>query len=608
MTAKFLQCLMLLTLSLSCYGYLRMFMRSFRLPPEFALVCFLSAVALIMFVAGCFNILLLAAYMILVAGLVMAGLSAIRREKIKALFTPGMLLWLMLCAFSFFLVIGQVFYYVDDFSHWATVVKVLLKNDSFPTLKDKLVYFPKYPLGSSSLIYWFARVGGINSEWFQMLVQAVYISACLSLPAVFLSKKKRELTIGFVGCVVIAFAVLGANIELTSLYVDTLLPLVGLSGVWLHMYSRNSRECKPTVPLLILCCYAATVKESGIFFAVVIAILILVDSGDLKRGSRTALLLIAGIAAVKLLWSVHYKSTFGIDSSSGIELSIKGLFPGVADKQPGDVQTIIYGMLQVVCRPENLIPLLGLIAITLFTSYSCKEKNPYIKLIALGIVFYVLYCAGQTAMYILFMVRGEAIRLAAFDRYFASIQIFIVGYFLAIQLAALNNDLGTLLRRGGIMACYLLLAVITLSPNPDYFLRTEMRVPGFLSESSDSENFAWAKEQGGTVFWAALRSEYDRVRTQYRIPEGLTYTVFIAEDYSIETRLLTNYLLSSCGTYVVTDKELQENGKLSLSYEYYIVLEETETNMHFVQNNYGSTARAGYAYQVPISSQSMEQG
>ena len=80
------------------------------------------------------------------------------------------------------------------------------------------------------------------------------------------------------------------------------------------------------------------------------------------------------------------------------------------------------------------------------------------------------------------------------------------------------------------------------------------------------------------------------------MPQDLTYTVFIGEDYGIEVRVLTNYLLNSGGTYVVTNEMLESGQDLSLSYEYYIVLEETETNMAFVQEHYGKTERAAYTY------------
>ena len=83
---------------------------------------------------------------------------------------------------------------------------------------------------------------------------------------------------------------------------------------------------------------------------------------------------------------------------------------------------------------------------------------------------------------------------------------------------------------------------------------------------------------------------------QCKIPQGLTYTVFIGEDYGIEVRVLTNYLLSSAGTYVVTDEMLRSGQDLDVSYEYYIILEETQANTAFVREHYGKTDRAAYTY------------
>ncbi len=594
MAGKLLQCLMLLCLALACYGYLRFFMRAFRLPPEFALVSFLSALALAMFTAGCLGLLLPAAYILLALGAALGLMSLLRRESLRPLFSPSMLLWLLLCALSLYLVFGQKFYYVDDFSHWATAVKTLLRNDAFPTPADKLIYFPDYPLGSSVLIYWFARMSGINSEWFQMLVQAVYISACLSLPAAFLPKDKKAGALGLVLWAAAALGILGANIELTSLYVDTLLPLVGLAGVWLHLYGRK-RELPTLLPELILCCYTVTVKESGIFFAAVMIVLELLDGRDKKSALKGALLLALGTAAFKLLWSLHYKLTFG-GSSGGFELSLAGLFPGYADKLPGDVQTIVTGMLQTVCRPVSLLPALALLALTLLLGWSGGQRKRHVKLCLLGLAAYAIYCLGQGAMYILFMPRGEAIRLAAFDRYFASILIFLCGYLLALALEALGESPRPLAYRGGLALLCALLSLLVLSPQLKYFVRTEKRVPCFLAQTDELLDLDWARQAGKPEFWASIRSEYDRVIDQCRIPEGLTYTVFIGEDYGIEVRVLTNYLLNSAGTYVVTDEMLRSGGDLDVSYEYYIILEETQANRAFVEEHYGKTDRAAYTY------------
>ena len=58
MTDRLLQCLRLLALVLACYGWLRFWMRCFRLPVELALPVNLCALGLGLFAAGCLGILL----------------------------------------------------------------------------------------------------------------------------------------------------------------------------------------------------------------------------------------------------------------------------------------------------------------------------------------------------------------------------------------------------------------------------------------------------------------------------------------------------------------------------------------------------------------------
>ena len=592
MIEKLLQVLCLLGLVLACYGWLRFWMRRFRLPVELALPVSLCALGLGLFVAGCLGILLPVSWLLLALGVALAGYSLWKREGIRPLLTPGLLLWLLLCGLALYLVFGQVFYYIDNFSHWATAVKVLLARDAFPTAADYHIYFPKYPLGSSVLVYWFARMAGINSEWFQMLCQAVLIAACLSAPLALVPREEKKIW-AWVLWTFFALCVVGCNIELTSLYVDNLMPLIGLAGVCLWLYGRENREI--FLPLLILCCYVVTVKQSGIFFAVVLILLALLDSPEKKAGLKRSAVLAAAVAAVKLLWSTHVKAAYG-DSSGGIKLSLAGLLPGFADKTPEDVSTIIRGMLQTVCRPETLLPVLALLLCALLLSRRCQSRGRFARLALIGGAFWLLYCLGQGAMYIFFMPRGEAVRLAAFERYFATLQIFTLGYFLLL-IGQETQELAVSRRWAFAGVCGLCaLCLLMLAPSPKYFLRTEQRVPCFLAETNEQLDLDWARTQGKPEFWASIRSEFDRVIDQYHIPQGLTYTVFIGQDYGIEVRLLANYLLSSAGTNVCTDAEIPEKGMDCKTFDYYIVLEETEANRAFIQNTFGTADRAAYTY------------
>lgn len=592
MAEKLLQCLRLLALVLACYGWLRFWMRRCRLPVELALPVSLCALGLALFVAGCLDLLLPASWLLLALGVALAGYSLWKREPLRPLFTPGLLLWLLLCGLALYLVFGQLFYYIDNFSHWATAVKVLLARDAFPTAADHHIYFPKYPLGSSVLVYWLARMAGIYSEWFQMLCQAVLIGACLSAPLA-LAPKGKKAGWAWTLWAVFALCVVGCNIELTSLYVDNLMPLIGLAGVCLWLYGRENRES--FLPLLILCCYVVTVKQSGIFFAAVLILLALLDSPEKKSGLKRSAGLIATVAAVKLLWSVHVKLAYGLPSG-GRGLSLAGLFPGFADKTAEDVSTIIRGMIETVCRLETLLPVLALLLCALLLSRNCRSKRRFVRLAVIGGAFWLLYCLGQGAMYIFFMPRGEAVRLAAFERYFATVQIFTAGYFLLlIGLELKERELNSRWHAAG-LAVLGVLCLLMLAPSPRYFLRTEQRVPCFLAETNEQLDLDWARARGKPEFWASIRSEFDRVIDQYHIPQGLTYTVFIGQDYSIEVRLLANYLLSSAGTYVCTDAEIAEKGMECKTFDYYIVLEETEANMAFIRDTFGTADRAGYTY------------
>ncbi|MGN0982368.1 MAG: hypothetical protein ACI4O0_05715 [Candidatus Limivicinus sp.] len=593
MVEKLLQCLRLLALVLACYGWIRFWMRRFRLPVELALPVSLSALGLALFAAGCLGLLLPVSWLLLALGVALAGCSLWKREPLRPIFTPGLLLWLLLCGLALYLVFGQVFYYIDNFSHWATAVKVLLANDAFPTAADYHIYFPQYPLGSSVLVYWLARMAGINSEWFQMLSQAVLIAACLSAPLALAPRGKKA---GWAWALwtVFALCVVGCNIELTSLYVDNLMPLIGLAGVSLWLYGREEKGL--FLPLMVFCCYVVTVKQSGIFFAAVLILLALLDSPERKSGLKQAAGLIAAVAAVKLLWSWHTKRAFGLGSAGAGELSLAGLFPGFADKTGADVSTIIRSMAQTVCRPETLLPVLALLLCALVLSRNSQNRGRFVRLAVIGGAFWLLYCLGQGAMYILFMPRGEAVRLAAFERYFATLQIFTAGYFLLLTgLEQKERELNGRWHAAG-LAVLSVLCLLMLAPSPRYFLRTEQRVPCFLAETNEQLDLDWARAQGKPEFWASIRSEFDRVIDQYHIPQGLTYTVFIGQDYSIEVRVLANYLLSSAGTQVCTDAEIEEKGMDCKTFDYYIVLEETEANMAFIRDTFGTADRAGYTY------------
>lgn len=585
---RIVQVLQLTLTLLSLYGYLRFCMRAFRMRVELALPVVFAGIGLLTFISGLLGLLLPGALLLLAVGLVLAVRSFIKREALGQLISPGSVAFGLMALFSAYIVLGQVFFNVDDFSHWATVVKEMLYDNSFPTAEDALVYFPHYPLASSSLVYWFCTAAGIRSEWFQMLAQALLISACLaSLFALAPRGKGIKSALSYAALGIFALSVFCSNIELISLYVDDLLAVLGLAAI--AVWAAGRQEKRTLWPLMMICVFLSMVKQSGIFFALIPVAILLADRHSPAGGWKPALLVLLGLAAVELAWSLHVDAAF----PSAAEGASSAVFPGLAGKSREDVLTIISSMTATVLHPAKLLPLLAAAGLAMYMARYCGHRNTLISLAVSAAAVWLLYCAGQAAMYILFMERGEAVRLAAFERYFATIQCFSFGSLLLLvyELGCCRQGLG---RGAAALGLGVVLAVSALAPSPAALLRMEQRVPAIKDPEAALPDAA-KLEEDMPYFWAALRARYDSLIDRYDIPGGLTYTIYMKNDHGIEARLLSNYLLSSRGTFVCTDEQLEEKGGMGKTLEYYIVLEPSEANMSFIRDTFSSEFEAGYS-------------
>lgn len=125
------------------------------------------------------------------------------------------------------LVRGKIFTQIDNFTHWATVVKNMLSTDRFPSFQDPAIEFSSYPLGTAALLYYVCRMTS-RTEPVQMWTQAFFVLSAL-LPLFSCCKKNR----GIYGILVAVMAgfLLCYNVPMTELLVDTLMPLAGMATV-----------------------------------------------------------------------------------------------------------------------------------------------------------------------------------------------------------------------------------------------------------------------------------------------------------------------------------------------------------------------------------------
>lgn len=130
---------------------------------------------------------------------------------------------------------GKLFTHYDNFSHWAMVVKAIMRTNRFPNFTDKVIEFQEYPVGSALYIYYFTKLTH-KAEYVQMLAQ-VYMILVSIMPMFAVGKKNKAAAV-----IIVLFAnyMLVYNIKPTDMLVDTLLPLVSMSGLlYTIMYCRK---------------------------------------------------------------------------------------------------------------------------------------------------------------------------------------------------------------------------------------------------------------------------------------------------------------------------------------------------------------------------------
>ena len=152
-----------------------------------------------------------------------------QKNKHQKIIFPYCSLWtlcFMIIAILFFILsLFLKFDHFDNFSHWGIVVKNMLTNHRFPEARDMLIAFKDYPLGMSSLIYYFCLFLG-NNQGIMIMCQNVFIFSCFYAMFGIIEEKKRFLlyVILSTGCTFMIY--LNITIRIQNLLVDFILPLL----------------------------------------------------------------------------------------------------------------------------------------------------------------------------------------------------------------------------------------------------------------------------------------------------------------------------------------------------------------------------------------------
>ena len=568
----------------SMYGYTQYLVSKRKLKIELALPVLLSAIGAAVFLAGLLNVMKEVSALIFLFGAVFGVVSLKRRYALRELFTVGTVICAVMAAVLLFLTYGVKFTQYDNLSHWSVAVRLLVTENRFPNFEDTVVFFQSYPVGSASLMYYFAKITGIRSEWFYIWTQQI-ATVCFAGSLFAFCQKKKPVEYGATTLAVfcLLFCVPGFSI-LSEILVDELLACLGVAGAAVCLFYREDLQ-KLLFALVPINIFLVAIKNSGAFFASVLSVYFLflvVKSGKIKvHISFKSILAVISPFIVMYLWKQHVAFSFvsGMETKHSMSLdNFKHIF---AKKSPELISQVTESFLKRMFAFDNpfLIILIALLAALLIIKIRKLQIPQYKETVALIIGTYLIYMIGNYGMYIFSMPNYEASILACYDRYHMTGVAFVAGI-LFILLLEIYHAFGkgsspvkakTVLWR----AAYIAAAAVTV-----WFAITPV-----------ANSFKRASYEG------SKRQQLDSVVEKYRLDVSGNRSFAVIWDFndSDYTFFLTRYVLNTGNI-----KEIDPNtpGDLQAKirgYDYLVVPEHNAAIDAFLTQHFGNCSEDAYS-------------
>lgn len=525
--------LLLLVFFISNLGYWEFIRCKIEINKLFApslTICFQISV---LFFSGLLNILLISTYSLCAIGIVLF-LFYLYKEKVKFLkeyLTFGFVYLFISILIVILAVHGQLFTHYDNFSHWALVVKNMLLNNRYPNFEDIIITFQDYPLGSATFIYYFCKIVS-EEESIQMLAQA-YMMLAMILP-LYIYIKRNKILSTLILCIFTNY-IFCFNIQIHDLLVDTLLPLVA-AAITMYIFEECEKRDDRIVFLgfSLYLCTLLQIKNSGIFFAAILCVVLIIQTVRKKRNYIISILSVIFPFFTMYLWKKHCKYVFSNSDTAKHAMTITNYGNTFLEKTPEDINTIVTGMKKFVVSGLDfylLVALLFFVALIVVLFYREGIKQ-YLVLFVSNTLIYISYCIGMFFMYLYSMPGSEATSLAGADRYRKT--IFIALYILIlIFLFNILSDMSGNWHKIIVSFSVMILLIVSWKINCNGF--------GTIFKTGNATERIWFQE----------------TMQRFNVPQNESYIICIPEEDSGYTRYLCRYLFLSNNVLVrvIKDKE-----------------------------------------------------
>lgn len=466
--------------ALSNLGYWEYFSEKHKINRYFAPVFTLAVQFAVLFAAGICNCLEVMTFALYGAGLFL-GLKCLYQTKLRFLrgyCDWGYVYFAVVVAAVGVSVVGSRFAHIDNFTHWATVVRSMLYTDRFPCFKDTVVSFTTYPLGTAAYIYYFCRLTS-DAEWFQMLAQG-YMIVCTLFP-IFAYARKNKLP-SVVLITAMSLFLLQYNVRLTDLRVDTVMALAGVATmvfVWEHCVTQKGEKPLSLYYAFPMLLWTMNIKHAALLYVVLVMILLLPEGKESRKRKKEWLILGGALLLAKQIWSLHCDYVY-FDESAGMHSMSADWFRYVlGDKSPEDILQITRNFASFVISGRSYFWLLTwlVVLVVLVLWLGGDQKKRFAALLGSAVGLYVVYTVGVLGMYIFSMPVWEELNGA--ERYMktADVVTYYIFTICAVQLLS-----GTVCRKRSAAAAVAVIALALAGWKVQY--RSEPELSLFCDEES----------------------------------------------------------------------------------------------------------------------------
>ena len=433
-------------------------------------IVFLSS-ALLLYIAGLFNLMKFAVYLIYLFAIIsfVYIIYCIIKKKIKIreIFTPGIIMYIFVIMIMAFIVKDTYYYEWDEFSHWGANLKAMVEYNVFWSNKIYDGVHVVYTPIAGIIEYFFCKInGGFAEDVSYMAINTFIIT--LLLPII---KGQKHNLKSYIKLILFWFmfycSIKLCNFQLTSIYIDMLLGILFALGMVLA-YRLDGKEDK--INLILTLIMMPLLKDTGLLLLGIILMQLFFNKVILKiieeRKITKQHFKIFGIIVLMLIIPLVFYGTWKIycgvngkvlddrhDKNAISEIDIKEYIKGILlidtdNSKYKDISNSFYdalnttpvvGGLESTVTAVKLVAVLDITGIIIYLVNKDKQDKKKIATILLALnIGFGLYCLLLLATFMFAFTETEGRALASYSRYMST--YFIAWIIITVGLA-LNSKI-----------------------------------------------------------------------------------------------------------------------------------------------------------------------